>query len=168
MPLSWLNVRSEDRPRILTVAPSPPSRWITTPGTRCNESATFLSGNLPMSSAVITSTTLSDARLFSKFSLILDKMPRTSMTSIFSFSAAFFLAAAVAGVLSCFVCAACSAATVFRLAITASDSTDNFNPCCHIVLSILLTMVFSTVRCENAPVCSGLSLYFLLFFMVLV
>ena len=57
MPLMRTRVNSGFRPRTLMVRPSPPSRSMATPGTRCKDSAKLLSGNLPMSSALMTSTT---------------------------------------------------------------------------------------------------------------
>ena len=57
-------------PRMLTRSfsekpPSPPApELMLTPGMRCTASATFLSGSLPMSSAVITSTTESALRFW--------------------------------------------------------------------------------------------------------
>lgn len=62
-PLIMVWVRLGLVPRRLTRSfsskpPSPaPAELMVTPGRRCSESATFLSGILPMSSAVITSTT---------------------------------------------------------------------------------------------------------------
>ena len=57
MPLMRTRVNSGFKPRTLMVRPSPPSRSMATPGTRCKDSAKLLSGNLPMSSALMTSTT---------------------------------------------------------------------------------------------------------------
>ncbi|MNK90814.1 hypothetical protein D3C87_1108810 [compost metagenome] len=56
-PLS--RVTTPGRPRMMTVPASPPSRRICTPVTRPRISATFLSGNLPISSATMESTTWS-------------------------------------------------------------------------------------------------------------
>ncbi len=67
-PLTSVCVRLGLVPRIDTRSfsekpPSPPADdAMLTPGTRCSASATFLSGSLPMSSAVITSTTESALR----------------------------------------------------------------------------------------------------------
>ena len=56
-PLSVALVSVVSVPRRLMRSPSPKSRWVTIPGTRCSASARFLSGNLPTSSAVRTSST---------------------------------------------------------------------------------------------------------------
>ncbi len=67
-PLTSVCVRLGLVPRIDTRSfsekpPSPPADdAMLTPGTRCSASATFLSGSLPTSSAVITSTTESALR----------------------------------------------------------------------------------------------------------
>ncbi len=62
-PLSWVRLSVGAVPRIEIRSPSPNSREMVTPGTRCSDSATFLSGNLPISSAVITSRITSAVRL---------------------------------------------------------------------------------------------------------
>ena len=56
-PLS--KVTTPGKPRMMTEPASPPSRRICTPVTRPRISATFLSGNLPISSATMESTTWS-------------------------------------------------------------------------------------------------------------
>ena len=52
-----------------------------TPLTRCRASATFLSGNLPTSSEVMTSTTVWESRFTSSDSFKLARMPVTSTVS---------------------------------------------------------------------------------------
>ena len=52
-----------------------------TPGTRASESATFLSGILPMSSEVITSTRVSSPRLLSSDASMAPRMPLTTTVS---------------------------------------------------------------------------------------
>jgi hypothetical protein len=56
-PLTSTRTRPGSTPRIETEEPSPPARPICTPVTRCNASPTFLSGNLPTSSAEMASST---------------------------------------------------------------------------------------------------------------
>ncbi len=68
-PLMRTRVKSRPRPRTVMLRPSPASRSITTPGMRCSDSARLVSGNLAMSSALITSTMpLSSRFLFSALS----------------------------------------------------------------------------------------------------
>ena len=78
--VTWLN--SDGNPRTLTNLPSFESRVIWTPGTRCNASATFLSGNFPTSSAVMTSATTSRSRLSCRDLLTLPRIPVTTTSSI--------------------------------------------------------------------------------------
>ena len=62
--------------------PSPPdAELIVTPGTRCTASAMFLSGSLPMSSAVTTSTTESALRLVSSERSSENRKPVTVIVS---------------------------------------------------------------------------------------
>jgi hypothetical protein len=74
-------------PRMLTRSfsskpPEPPDcELMVTPGTRCTASAMFLSGILPMSSAVTTSTTASALRLVSSDFSREARMPVTVMVS---------------------------------------------------------------------------------------
>ena len=88
VPTAWpfSNVRfwSGCTPRMVTPWPSPKSRSMVIPGIRDNDSATFLSGNLPISSAVMASTTLSEKRLVLIFSFWLARIPRISITSVLS------------------------------------------------------------------------------------
>ena len=57
MPLMRTRVKPAFRPRTVICLPSPPSpRASDTPGTRCSDSARLASGNLEMSSALMTST----------------------------------------------------------------------------------------------------------------
>ena len=68
-PFNVVSVRLSAVPRIDTFSFSPtwpaaPPAVVLTPGTRDNESATFLSGILPMSSAVMISTTESALRFW--------------------------------------------------------------------------------------------------------
>jgi len=58
------------------------------PGTRCSASATFLSGNLPISSAEMTSETTSERRLASSELRSDWRMPVTTMSSLDASSAA--------------------------------------------------------------------------------
>ncbi len=68
------------RPRMLTAAPSPASRRICTPAMRCNESEMVTSGSLPMSCALIASTTLSAFRLISIARACDARMPVTTIS----------------------------------------------------------------------------------------
>ncbi len=70
------------RPRTVTACPSPPLRSIDTPVIRCNDSATFKSGNLPASSAEIESTTVFASRLISRERVKLARIPVTVISSI--------------------------------------------------------------------------------------
>jgi hypothetical protein len=58
-----------------------PAELVVMPGTRARESATFLSGILPMSSAVTTSTTSTDLRFASMDSSDDLRMPVTTISS---------------------------------------------------------------------------------------
>ena len=69
-----------------------------TPVIRCNDSAKLVSGNLPISSAVIASTTPLESR-FSLLELIkLPRIPRTAMTSTSSSALAPASSCATAGI----------------------------------------------------------------------
>ena len=59
-------------------------RWIDTPGIRCSDAATLESGNLPMSSAEIASTTPIDSRLMSRLRWRDMRSPVTTTSSSFS------------------------------------------------------------------------------------
>ncbi len=88
-PSSRVRVRLGAVPRTLTRSPSPNSRLTVTPGTRCKASATFLSGNLPTSSAVIESTTASALRLVWIEASCAARMPvTTSSPTVLSCAAA--------------------------------------------------------------------------------
>ena len=87
-PLMSVCVRLGLVPRRLTRSfsskpPEPPAcELMVTPGTRCSESAMFLSGILPISSAVITSTTESALRLVSSDFSTEARIPVTVTVSI--------------------------------------------------------------------------------------
>ncbi len=66
-----ISMRFNDRPRTVKPLPSPSLREILIPDTRPNVSATFWSGNLPMSSALTTSTML-DASRFASIAAAMD------------------------------------------------------------------------------------------------
>ncbi len=76
------------KPRTVTLLPSPRSRSIETPVMRCSDSARFVSGNLPMSSAVIASTTPCACRLIAADCARLPRIPTTTISSISSASCA--------------------------------------------------------------------------------
>ncbi len=103
-PLMSVCVRLGLVPRMLTRSfssnpPSPPeAELMVTPGTRETASAMFLSGSLPMSSAEITSTTLSALRLVSMERSRDARMPVTVMVSLVS---AFFAGGVVAACCAC-------------------------------------------------------------------
>ena len=80
-----VSLKSPPKPRTVMPVGSPrvPERWIDTPGTRCSDAATFESGNLPMSSDVITSTTPMASRFMSRLRCSEPLMPVT-MTSFSS------------------------------------------------------------------------------------
>ena len=77
-PFNCTSVKSVGRPRIVTFCPSPRKRVICTPVTRCKDSATFSVGNLPTSSAEITSTTVSATRFVSMAVSRLCRTPETT------------------------------------------------------------------------------------------
>ena len=72
---------SPPKPRTVTSLPSPLERLMDTPVIRCNDSARLVSGNLPMSSAEIASTTPTEFCLMDAASVRLDFRPVTSITS---------------------------------------------------------------------------------------
>ena len=72
---------SPPKPRTVTSLPSPLERLMDTPVMRCNDSARLVSGNLPMSSAEIASTTPTEFCLMDAASVRLDFRPVTSITS---------------------------------------------------------------------------------------
>ena len=61
-PLRVTRLNCGPKPRAVTCAPSPLRRSMEMPVIRCSDSARFVSGNLPMSSAVIASTTPTASR----------------------------------------------------------------------------------------------------------
>ena len=69
------------KPRAVTSAPSPLRRSIEMPVIRCSDSARLVSGNLPMSSAVIASTTPIASRLMSIEAFKLPRKPVTTTSS---------------------------------------------------------------------------------------
>ena len=108
-PLSWVRLRLGAVPRMETRSPSPNSREMLTPLTRCRASATFLSGNLPTSSEVITSTTAWDSRLTSSDSFKLARMPVTRTVSTSSLAG---VAACSESAAACFASASDTAAAI--------------------------------------------------------
>src|SRR4051812_16100388 len=78
-----VSLKSPPKPRTVMPSGSPrvPARWIDTPGTRCSEAATFESGNLPMSSEVITSTTPDACRFMSRLRCRDPMRPVTTISS---------------------------------------------------------------------------------------
>ena len=65
-------------------APRPAVRSMDTPVMRCSDSARFVSGNLPMSSATIASTTPSDVRFTSAAAVRLRRTPVVTISSMTS------------------------------------------------------------------------------------
>ena len=99
MPLMRTRVKPAFRPRTVICLPSPPSPRVSdTPGTRCSDSARLASGNLAMSSALITSTMPSLARLV--FSALF-RLARKPVTTTTCSSALLASLALVGGVVSC-------------------------------------------------------------------
>ena len=84
------------KPRTLTRLARPSRRCAVKPGKRAIDSAIDESGNLPISSAEIDSTTCVEKRLVFIDSTKLPRKPLTSMTSTSSFFIVFSCAAAVA------------------------------------------------------------------------
>jgi hypothetical protein len=80
-PLSVTMLNCGPKPRAVTVAPSPLRRSIDTPVIRCSASERFVSGNLPMSSALMASTTPIASRLVSIEALRLPRNPVTTTSS---------------------------------------------------------------------------------------
>ena len=103
-PLSSTRLNSGPTPRTVTFEPSPPTRSIDTPLMRCSDSARLVSGNLPMSSATMPSTTPCDSRLRFMADCRLPRIPTTvtasssadCCASLAFLSASAFLAASVA------------------------------------------------------------------------
>ena len=83
-PLSNTRLNSGPKPRTVTRLPSLLERSIDTPGIRCIDSARFVSGNWPMSSAVIASTTPREPRLVSIDDIRLPRIPTVTISSITS------------------------------------------------------------------------------------
>ncbi len=81
-PLSVTRLNSGPKPRTVTNEPSPFERSIDTPVMRWSDSARLVSGNLPMSSAEIESTTPLELRLSSTDSRSDARMPVT-MIAVF-------------------------------------------------------------------------------------
>ena len=77
-PLSVTMLNCGPKPRAVTTAPSPLRRSMETPVIRCSASLRFVSGNLPMSSALIASTTPTASRLVSIEALRLPRRPVTT------------------------------------------------------------------------------------------
>ena len=80
-PFSVTILNCGPNPRTVTRLPSPFERSIETPVIRCKDSARLVSGNLPISSAEIASTTPEASRFMRVDSLILERIPVTWMTS---------------------------------------------------------------------------------------
>lgn len=82
-PSTRVSLKSPPKPRIVTPFASPrtPSRWIETPGRRCSEAATLESGNLPISSDEMTSTTPDASRFASRLRWSEPRMPVTTISS---------------------------------------------------------------------------------------
>ena len=91
MPAIWRPLRvtilnDGPKPRTVIWLPSPLARLTETPVMRCSDSAKLVSGNLPISSAEIASTTPDMLRFKS---IDLTKLPRMPLTSIISSSFSF-------------------------------------------------------------------------------
>ena len=100
-------LKSGPTPRTVTFEPSPLElRSIETPAMRCIDSARFVSGNLPMSSATMPSTTPRDVRL--RFSDVSSdaRMPMT--VTVVASSLAGLDAASVGAGAACCACEACA------------------------------------------------------------
>src|SRR5690606_19737077 len=80
-PLSRVRLSAGSVPRMLTRSPWPNRRSMVTPGIMVIASATLVEGNLPTSSAVITSTIASELRLVSSACCRLARMPVTTTRS---------------------------------------------------------------------------------------
>ena len=76
-PLSSTRLKSGPTPRTVTREPSPMERSIETPLMRCSDSARLVSGNLPMSSAEMPSTTPCPSRFMLSDDSRLERMPLT-------------------------------------------------------------------------------------------
>ena len=81
MPLTFTAFRSGARPRTRTKRPSPWSRSMDTPGRRCKDSETLLSGNWPMASALTVVSMLSAARWLASALSMLAAWPITLTVS---------------------------------------------------------------------------------------
>ena len=90
LPFRVTRLNSGPNPLIVTDVLSPLSLLVVTPTSRDNASAIFLSANLPISSAVMASTTPTFSLLIDIASIKLDLIPvvTTSSTSAFSSSSA--------------------------------------------------------------------------------
>ena len=86
-PFKVIKLKSGPKPRTVISLPSPLERLTETPVIRCKDSARFVSGNLPISSAEIASTT-PDMDLFKFIERI--KLPLIPLTSITSISPSVF------------------------------------------------------------------------------
>ncbi len=95
-PFSSTRLKSAPMPRTVTLWPSPsaptcapaPERSMDTPVIRCSDSARLVSGNLPMSSATMASTTPSESRLIPADSIRLRRTPVTMTSSMMPASSA--------------------------------------------------------------------------------
>ena len=83
-PLTVTRLYSGPKPRTVTWLPSPRCRSMDTPVMRCSDSARFWSGNLPISSAEIASTTPVAPRLISMDRIRLPRMPIVTISSMAS------------------------------------------------------------------------------------
>ena len=80
-PFSSTRLKSGPTPRTVTREPSPIERSMETPLMRCSDSARLVSGNLPMSSATMPSTTPCESRFSSMEDVRLPRMPVTTTSS---------------------------------------------------------------------------------------
>ena len=87
LPLRVTILKPPPKPRTVTSEPSPFTRLIDTPEIRCRDSAKLVSGNLPISSAEIASTTPEASRFVSIALSRLPRIPVTTTSSIDSDSA---------------------------------------------------------------------------------
>ena len=80
-PFKVTKLKSGPKPRTVTLLPSLLARSMETPLIRCSDSAKLVSGNLPMSSAEMASTTPDDSCLIDADLLSALLIPVTLMTS---------------------------------------------------------------------------------------
>lgn len=121
-PLSSTMLKSGPTPRTVTREPSPIERSIDTPEMRCSDSARLVSGNLPISSAEMPSTTPWPLRLTFMADVRLPRMPRTSMVSRSpaSDAGAFCSEGGSVSSVCCAVCAAADCASANSSAVVSS------------------------------------------------